>query len=89
MQPASPCYSQRMTSSLSEYIVHECDDWRDGECSKCPPPMTPAEKLLTQIEAQCRIAREALADEHEADLRHAAVRIEYDAVKLLGLVTSW
>lgn len=51
--------------------------------------MTPAERLLVQIEAQCRLAREALADEHEGDFTRAAVLIESDAEALGRLVRSW
>jgi hypothetical protein len=51
--------------------------------------MTHAERLLTQIEAQCRIARAALADEHEGNFRTAVVYLEGDATELLELVNRW
>lgn len=46
-------------------------------------------QLLGQIEAQCRIAREALADEHEGNFTRAALFIEADAGDLGTLVRSW
>lgn len=46
-------------------------------------------KLLDQLEAQVRAAREALADEHEGNFRRAANLIAYDADELATLVASW
>lgn len=51
--------------------------------------MTEAEQLLTSIEAQCRIAREALADEHEGRVRAAVTFLDSDAGALMKLVTGW
>lgn len=51
--------------------------------------MTPAERLLTQIEAQCAIAREALKDEHEGNVRTAVILIEGDAIHLANMVRDW
>lgn len=47
------------------------------------------DRLLTQIEAQVRIAREALADEDEGGLRRAVGFIACDAEQLETLVGSW
>lgn len=46
-------------------------------------------RLLDQIEGQVRIAREAIADEAEGDLRRAVLFIAADAEDLETLVTSW
>lgn len=51
--------------------------------------MTRVEQLLTQVEAQCRAAREALADEHEAGVRTAVTFLDSDAAELMKLVTGW
>lgn len=51
--------------------------------------MTTVERLLTQIEAQIKVAREALAEEHEGDLRKAVTFIEGDAHHLFTEVTGW
>lgn len=51
--------------------------------------MTDLERLLTQIEAQCRIAREALADEHEGNVTQAVAYIVDDATRLDNLVGNW
>lgn len=51
--------------------------------------MTHAERLLTQLEAQCRIAREALADEHEGNFTRAVAHIAADAEDLATLVRTW
>jgi hypothetical protein len=51
--------------------------------------MTQLEILLIQIEASVAIAREALADEHEANLRRAISFLELDAREAADLVRSW
>lgn len=51
--------------------------------------MTTLERLLTQIEAQCRAAREALADEHEGNVKRSVFYIELDALEAVREVASW
>lgn len=51
--------------------------------------MTDVERLLTQIEASCRKAREALAEEHEGDTLRSVTHIALDADKLHQLVAGW
>lgn len=51
--------------------------------------MTPAEKLLTQIEAQVRLAREALAEEHEGDFKRAVLLLGVDSDNLITMAMSW
>lgn len=51
--------------------------------------MTPAEILLGQVIAQARIALDALADEHEGDVRRAVLQLQADADVLAELVTTW
>lgn len=48
-----------------------------------------ANKLLDQIEAQIRAAREALAEEHEGDFTRAVVYLVADAESLAHLVRTW
>lgn len=51
--------------------------------------MTPAERLLAQMEAQLRAAREALADEHEGNFRRAVTILATDADRLHTMVVNW
>jgi hypothetical protein len=48
-----------------------------------------AAQLLGYIEGQARIARAALADEHEGMLREAVLQLQADADTLAELVTTW
>lgn len=45
--------------------------------------------LLSQLEAQLAIARQALDDEAEGALRDAAVKLASDSWDLLELVGTW
>jgi hypothetical protein len=51
--------------------------------------MSDAEKLLAQLGAQVELAKAALADENEGDLRRAVTLIDSDAHKLMLLVLTW
>lgn len=51
--------------------------------------MNELDRLLSQLEAQIRDARESLADEHEGNLRRAVGYIASDALKLSELVMTW
>lgn len=48
-----------------------------------------AERYLTQLEAQVRIARQALADEHEGNFTRAVQLIAQDAEELMAMVSKW
>lgn len=45
--------------------------------------------MLAQMEAQVRLAKEALADEREHDFTGAVILLELDACALGNLVRGW
>lgn len=62
-------------------------------CRSCAGEPTqqpvPADRYLTQLEAQVRIARQALADEHEGNFTRAVQLIAQDAEELMAMVSKW